>query len=158
MSALELRAEAPSSPASLALLDAYVALVRARLAAAGVEPGERFHAPGDVFEGPCAAWVVAYADGRAVGCGGLCSPASGVGEVKRLFVVADARGHGYGRALLRELERRAAGFGLRTMRMVTAELLDEARALYEADGYAIVRRIELVDGPVELELEKALHS
>ena len=154
MSELELRAEPAGSAASRALVDAYVALVVERLAAAGVEPGERFYASHESFD----AWVVAYDDGRAVGCGGLCSPAPGVGEVKRLFVVAGARGRGLGRVLLRELERRAAEHGLHTMRMVTAELLDEARALYEADGYVVVERIELLDGPVELELEKPLHS
>lgn len=44
------------------------------------------------------------------------------------------------------------------MRMVTADPLDEARALYEADGYALVKRIAPPGGPVELEFEKALHS
>ena len=158
MSALELRAEPASSPASRALVDAYAGLVHARLAAAGVEPGERFYARQDVFDGPGAAWLVAYEDGTPVGCGGLCSPAPGVGEVKRLFVAGDARGRGYGRALLRELERLAADGGTHTLRMVTAELLGEALALYEAEGYVVDARIPLPGGPVELELSKALHS
>jgi GNAT superfamily N-acetyltransferase len=155
---LRLRAEPPASAASRGLLDAYAALMHARLAAVGVEPGERFYASQDVFEGPRAAWLVAYEDGRPVGCGGLCSPAPGVGEVKRLFVAADARGRGYGRTLLRELERLALAHGLHTMRMVTAELLDEARGLYETDGYVLVKRVALPGGPVELEFEKPLHS
>jgi GNAT superfamily N-acetyltransferase len=154
VSALQLREEDVASPASRALLDAYGALVHARLAAAGVEPGPRFYAPDDAFD----AWLVAYAGGRPVGCGGLCSPAPHTGEIKRLFVAREARGRGYGRALLRELERRAVGAGLHTMRMLTAELLDEARALYEAEGYAVLRRVELPGGPVELELSKRLHS
>jgi GNAT superfamily N-acetyltransferase len=158
VSTLELRAELPSSPASRALLHEYAALVHERLAAAGVEPGERFYAAQDVFDGPGAAWLVAYEDGRAVGCGGLCSPAPGIGEVKRLFVVGDARGRGYGRVLLRELERRAAARGRHTLRRVPAELLGDARALYETEGYVVGARIPLPDGPVELELSKALHS
>jgi len=158
MSALELRAEPAASPASRALLDAYVALVHARLADRGVAPGARFFEAEDAFGGPDAAWIVAYEDGRPVGCGGLCSPAPGVGEVKRLFVVGAARGRGYGRLLLRELERRAAARGHRRMRLLTAEGLDEATALYEAEGYVVTRRVALAGGPVELELEKALHS
>ncbi len=159
MSALELRAESPGSPASRALLDAYVAFVRSRLAErAAVEPGPRFHLPEDAFDGPGAAWLVAYADGRAVGCGGLCSPEPGVGEVKRLFVAGDARGRGYGRALLHELERRAVAAGHRSMRLLTAEPLGEASALYAAEGYVVVERVVVPGGPVELELEKALHS
>lgn len=156
MSALELRAETAGSPASRALLDEYVALVRARLAALGVEPGPRFFQTEEVFTGPGTAWLVAYEDGRPVGCGGLCSPEPGVGEVKRLFVAGAARGRGYGRLLLRELERRAAAAGHRSMRLLTAEGLGEARALYEAEGYVVVERVALPDGPVELELCKAL--
>jgi GNAT superfamily N-acetyltransferase len=158
VSALELRAEPLCSPASRALLDKYAALVHARLAAAGVAPGERFYASEDVFDGPGAAWLVAYEDGRPVGCGGLCSPAPGVAEIKGLYVAGAARGRGYGRALLRELQRLAADGGAHTLRMVTAELLDEALALYAAEGYVVDARIPLPGGPVEVELSKALHS
>jgi GNAT superfamily N-acetyltransferase len=158
MSALELRAEPAGSAASRALLDGYVALVRARLAATGVEPGERFHVTEDVFEEPGAAWVVAYEDGRPVGCGGLCSPAPGVGEIKRLFVTGAARGRGYGRILLRELERIAAARGYGRMRLLTVEVLGEAGALYASEGYAVVERVALPGGPVEVGFEKVLHS
>lgn len=156
MSALELRCEPTESAASRALLGAYVALVHERLAARGVQPGERFFAGEDVFEGPDAAWLVAYEDGRPVGCGAVCTPAPGIGEIKRLYVVDDARGRGYGRLLLRELERRAAAFGHGRMRLLTAEALAEASGLYEAEGYVLVARVAVVDGPVELEFEKEL--
>jgi GNAT superfamily N-acetyltransferase len=158
VSALEIRAEAASSPVSRALADEYVALVHARLAEHGLAPGERFFVTPEVFDGPGAAWLVAYEGARPVGCGGLCAPRPGVGEVKRLFVVAAARGRGYGRTLLRELERRAIASGHRRMRLLTAEVLGEGRALYEAEGYALVERVALPGGPVELGFTKALHS
>jgi GNAT superfamily N-acetyltransferase len=158
VSTLELRAEPAGSPASRALLDDYVALVHARLGAVGVEPGPRFFVTEDVFAGSGAAWLVAYEDGRPVGCGGLCSPEPGVGEVKRLFVMRGARGRGYGRLLLRELERRATAAGHRSMRLLTAEVLGEASALYEAEGYVVVERVAVPGGPVELGLCKVLHS
>jgi GNAT superfamily N-acetyltransferase len=158
VSALELRSESAGGPASTKLLGEYVAFVYARLAAAGVEPGPRFFQTEDVFGEPGATWLVAYEDGQPVGCGGLCSPQPGVGEVKRLFVAGAARGRGYGRALLRELERRAAAAGHRSIRLLTAEALGEAGALYEAEGYVVVKRVRVPGGPVELEFEKALHS
>ena len=37
-----------------------------------------------------------------------------------------------------ELERRAAAAGQRRVRLITTEVLREARALYEAEGYAVV--------------------
>jgi GNAT superfamily N-acetyltransferase len=156
VSALELRAEPAGGAASRALLDEYVALVHERLGAMGVEPGPRFFVTEDVFERAGAAWLVAYEDGRPVGCGGLCSPEPGVGEIKRLFVAGAARGRGYGRLLLRELERRALAAGHRRMRLLTAEVLGEASALYEAEGYAVVERVAVPDGPVELEYGKRL--
>jgi len=156
VSALELRAESAGGPASRALLEEYVAFVHERLAAAGVEPGPRFFVTEDVFDRPGATWLVAYEDGRPVGCGGLWSPAPGAGEIKRLFVAGAARGRGYGRALLRDLERRAAAAGLREIRLLTAEALGEASALYEAEGYVLVERVTVPDGPVELEFSKLL--
>ena len=158
MSALELRTEPAGTPVSRALLHDYVALVRARLAAVGVEPGERFYVTEDVFGEPGSDWVVAYEDGRPVGCGGLSSPEPGVGEIKRLYVTGGARGRGYGRTLLRELERRATAHGYRRMRLLTAEVLAEAGALYEAEGYVVVERVALPGGPVEVGFEKVLHS
>lgn len=151
---LDLRDEPPDGAASRALLEAYDAFVHARLAADGVAPGERFYVSAQTFD----AWLVAYADGRPVGCGGLCVSGPGVGEVKRLYVAGAARGRGYGRLLLRALEARAAALGVRRLRMLTAEALGEAGALYAAEGYAVLRRVPLPGGPVELELEKALHS
>ena len=55
-----------------------------------------------------------------------------------MFVTARARGRGHARALLAELERRAAAAGQRRLRLITTEVLGEARALYEAAGYAVV--------------------
>jgi len=73
-----------------------------------------------------------------------------------MFVTADARRRGHARRLLRELERRAAAHGHRSVRLLTTEVLHEAMALYEADGYRLVGRIEHARGPVEIWLEKAL--
>src|SRR3954453_13910842 len=43
-------------------------------------------------------------DGRAVGCGGIARFDDERGEMKRMDVVPEARGHGLGRRLLEELE------------------------------------------------------
>jgi GNAT superfamily N-acetyltransferase len=156
---VDLRDEPADSPASRALVAEYSALVRERLAAEGVQPGARFFVDEAELAGPGAAWVVLYADERPVGCGGLrAGRASREAEIKRLFVTGAARGRGYGRMLLHELERRAAADGRPRMRLVTAAVLTEARALYEAEGYVVVGRVALPGCPCELELEKALHS
>jgi GNAT superfamily N-acetyltransferase len=151
---LELRAEPSDGPSSRALWDEYMALVASRLP--GFEPTEEIFATPEAFTGPGTAWLVGYDGGVAVCCGGLRPlMEDGVAEIKRMFVSGAARGRGHGRALLAELERRAATGGCRRVRLFTTEVLVEARALYESTGYTVVGAV--ADGErTDLWLEKAL--
>lgn len=153
---IELRDEAADSAASRALFGEYMALVRERSGIADFAPVERIFASEDAFGGAGAAWLVAYRDGEAVGCGGLRALAPGVGEIKRMFVTAAARRGGVGRRLLHALEARAAGAGHAHVRLLATPMLREAFALYEAEGYAEIARDDHGEGPVEIWLEKAL--
>jgi len=134
-----------------------MALVRERLGP-GFVPSERIFAGDDAFGAPGAAWIVAYDEERPVGCGGLRPLEPGVAEIKRMFVTAGARGRGYGRLLLRELERRARAGGNGRVRLLSTEVLGEALALYEAEGYEVVRHVGRPGHPVEIWLEKGLYS
>ena len=151
---LTLREEPPDGPASRALWEEYMALVAARLP--GFAPTETIFATPEAFRGPGTAWLVGYDEGSAVCCGGLRPlAADGVAEIKRMFVSDRARGRGHGRALLRELERRAAASGRRRVRLFTTEVLVEARALYASAGYEVVGTVP--DGArTDLWLEKRL--
>jgi len=153
---IELRDEAADSPASRALFEQYMALVRERSGIEDFAPAERIFATEDAFAAGDAAWIVAYRDGAPVGCGGVRTLASGIGEVKRMFVAAPVRGSGLGRRLLRALEARAAAVGHTRLRLLTTPMLSEACALYAAEGYAEIEREQPGDGPVEIWLEKAL--
>ena len=132
-----LRTEPPDGPASRALWTEYQALLAARLDAPVADPEHIFASPGS-FSGPGSAWLVAYEDGGPVACGGLRRIDDETGEIKRMFVTARARGRGHARALLAELERLAAAAGQRRLRLITTDVLREARGLYEAAGYAVV--------------------
>ena len=153
---LELRAAPADGAESRALWDEYMALVRGRLP--GFEPTETIFATPGAFTGPRTAWLVGYEDGRAVCCGGLRPlDEAGVAEIKRMFVSATARGHGYGRSLLAELERLAADAGATRVRVFTTEVLAEARALYASAGYRVVGTLR--DGDrTDIWLEKPLPS
>ena len=153
---IELRDEPADGPAARALFERYIALVRERLHDEDFVPPERIFAREDAFAGAGGAWLVAYLDGEPVGCGGLRTLAPGVGEIKRMFVDARARGKGLGRRLLRALEARARAAGHERVRLLTTPALAEACALYAAEGYAEVERVERDGGPVEIWLEKAL--
>jgi GNAT superfamily N-acetyltransferase len=154
---IELRDEAADGPASRALFREYMALVRERSGIEDFAPVERIFATEDAFGAPDAAWLVAYADGTPVGCGGLRTLAPGVGEIKRMFVTASARGGGIGRRLLHALEERAARARHTHVRLLTTPMLREGMALYEAEGYSEIERVDHGGGaPVEVWMEKAL--
>jgi putative acetyltransferase len=79
--------------------------------------------------------LVARVDGRAVGCVGFALGEAGQAEIKRLFVRPAARGRGIGRALMAQLERRAAEEGVRLLQLETGVKQPEALALYRSLGY-----------------------
>jgi ribosomal protein S18 acetylase RimI-like enzyme len=58
-----------------------------------------------------------------------------LGEVKRLYVTPDARRCGIARALIREVEARAATRGLAALVLETGTAQPEAMALYESLGF-----------------------
>lgn len=79
-------------------------------------------------------FFVARIDGRAVGCGALLA-APPDGEIKRMFVAAEARGWGLGAALLATIEAAARSSGLTRLRLETGPRNAAALALYSAEGY-----------------------
>jgi GNAT superfamily N-acetyltransferase len=151
---LELRDEPASGPAARALFNEYLALVRDRLGP-GFVPEEAIFATDRVFEEERASFVVLYARGRPVGCGGVRSLGPELAEIKRMFVTPDARLKGHGRLLLEELERRAAAAGAQRVRLLTTEALTEARSLYESAGYTLVGSQEIA-GRRDMWLERSL--
>ncbi|GAB3379066.1 GNAT family N-acetyltransferase [Amycolatopsis echigonensis] len=56
-------------------------------------------------------------------------------EVKRMYVVESARGRGFARAMLAELERTAVAAGRRRVVLETGTEQPEAIALYRSSGY-----------------------
>ncbi|TNC20309.1 GNAT family N-acetyltransferase [Amycolatopsis alkalitolerans] len=99
-----------------------------------VDPAE-FALPQGIF-------LVGYLDGVPVACGGWRAhetPRPGDAEIKRMYVVESARGKGFARAVLAELERTAREAGHRRAVLETGMKQPEALALYESSGYVGIR-------------------
>jgi GNAT superfamily N-acetyltransferase len=79
-------------------------------------------------------WI-AVAGHAVVGCVALKSLQDDVGEVKRMFVDAEWRGRGVGRALLERLIQSARALGYREIRLGTLPEMTEAQALYQSVGF-----------------------
>jgi GNAT superfamily N-acetyltransferase len=147
---IELRHEPPDGPAARTLWAEYIALVRDRL-------GQDFEPTEEIFasERDFRTWLVLYAHGEAVGCGGVRELEPGIAEIKRMFVTAGARRRGHGRRLLHELEAAALAAGQDRVRLYTTDVLVEARELYASAGYRLLSSHREGDR-VDHWLEKAL--
>ena len=91
---------------------------------------------GAMFEPPDGVFVVLRDDdGHAIGCGGIARYDETRGELKRMYVVPEARGRGLGRRLLVELEQHARELGYAGVVLETGDLQSEALGLYTSAGY-----------------------
>lgn len=81
------------------------------------------------------AFLVAHADGEAIGCGAVRELEPGVGEIKRMFVQPAWRRRGVARQLLAALEAEARKLGYVALRLETALGQPEAICLYRSAGY-----------------------
>ncbi|HEX8789518.1 MAG TPA: GNAT family N-acetyltransferase [Polyangiaceae bacterium] len=119
-----------SHPDARSLLGQFYAEIRARFGfnlsrQASIEdmdpPGGRF--------------IVAYEGDRPVACGGFRKWEEGVCEIKRMFVAAEARRHGHGRALLAAIEQAARDAGFKRSVLDTLNAHVDATRFYDETGY-----------------------
>lgn len=80
-------------------------------------------------------FLLALADGEAVGCGGLRQIDDDVCEIKRMF--AKYRGQGIGRELLHALENHAREFGYKEIWLETRKVNENAVNFYLGQGYQV---------------------
>ena len=88
---------------------------------------------------PGGGFLVLLEDGRPVAGGGVKRLDERACEIKRMYVVPEARGRGLGRALLKALEALARDLGYTVARLDTGAKQPGAQLLYERSGYASVR-------------------
>jgi GNAT superfamily N-acetyltransferase len=87
---------------------------------------------------PHGGFVVLTEDGRPVAGGGVKRLDDRTCEIKRMYVVPDARGRGVGRELLAALESLARELGYAVARLDTGAKQPGARRMYERAGYVAV--------------------
>lgn len=79
--------------------------------------------------------MVAYMDGKAVGCGAWKKKDDQTAEIKRIFVSKDFRRQGVASALIEALERDVAAHGYTRAILETARTTDDSAALYHKLGF-----------------------
>jgi GNAT superfamily N-acetyltransferase len=88
-----------------------------------------------MFEPPNGIFWVAREDDRPVACGGIARFDDTRAELKRMYVLPEARGRGFGRAILVALEGEARRLGYEAIVLETGELQVPAVELYVSAGY-----------------------
>lgn len=88
-----------------------------------------------MFVEPDGVFLVVRDDDRAVACGGIARFDETRGELKRMYVLPDARGRGLGRRVLVELEAEARRLGYGSLVLETGDRQEAALGLYESSGY-----------------------
>jgi GNAT superfamily N-acetyltransferase len=118
-------ARRPASDLLEALHDEYHAAAgRTLIGGPSAEPSD--------FAPPTGTFLLAYDHDQPVACGGLKTVGPGVAEIKRMYVVPEARRQGVGRALLAALEDQARLMGFTSVRL---DCEQHNWPLYRAAGY-----------------------
>jgi GNAT superfamily N-acetyltransferase len=114
-----------------------IAALNAELTEMFPEPGATHFSLGEaqVVAGG-GAFLVAFLDNAAVGCGAVRRLDETTAEIKRMYVDPSLRGRGIGRALVEALEHEARLAGVTTVVLETGTRLASAIKLYETMGYA----------------------
>lgn len=114
-----------------------IAALNVELESTFPEPGAtHFSLIGEQVEDGNGAFLVAYLDTVAVGCGAVRRLDAVTAELKRMYVDPSVRGRGIGRTLVEALEREARLLGVRKVVLETGTRLARAMKMYETMGYA----------------------
>jgi DNA-binding MarR family transcriptional regulator/GNAT superfamily N-acetyltransferase len=127
----------PAHPHAQHCLHAYFSELDRRFET-GFDPTVSIPADDDELRPPAGLFMVASLRGEPVGSGALKFHGDEPAEIKRMWVAESARGLGFGRRLLTELEARAVIHGARAIRLETNKTLTEAISLYRSEGYVEV--------------------
>jgi GNAT superfamily N-acetyltransferase len=132
---LDVQRVAGTEPLALGLVAAMFAEV-GEMYEPGLPKGPTAHP--EELSPPHGGFVVLTEDGRPVAGGGVKRLDDRTCEIKRMYVVPDARGRGVGRELLAALESLARELGYAVARLDTGAKQPGARRMYERAGYVAV--------------------
>ena len=128
----EIRRSALTSPDAIQLIDA----LNLELTGTFPEPSARHFSLSDAQLAPGhGAFVIAYLDGLAVGCGAMRRLDEATAELKRMYVRPFARGRGIGRTLVEVLEYEARLLPVSRVVLETGNRLLPAIKMYQSMGY-----------------------
>jgi len=154
MDTVEIRSEDISSSVAASLILA----LNTELEALYPEAGSlHFRLDADEVQEGRGAFLVAYINGQPVGCGAVRHLGGLRAEVKRMYVVPEARCQKIGKGILDALEREARRLGVEEMVLETGVRQPHALSLYETAGFVRVPLFgEYIGKPLSVCMAKTL--
>jgi putative acetyltransferase len=144
--------DSPDARRLVAALDAHLA--------SRYSPDQMFgpHLKAEMVAPGVGTFVIARAEGLAIGCGALRRrDATTTVEVKRMYVEPSMRGRGVAREILEHLETTARAMGAQRLVLETGINQDEAISLYESTGFMLIDCFDEYAGtPTSVCFEKLL--
>jgi DNA-binding MarR family transcriptional regulator/GNAT superfamily N-acetyltransferase len=134
---VDIRSVDPEHPDARYCLAEYVAELNRR-STRGFDPAVGATALPHEVRPPAGHFFVAYLHGEPIGCGAVKHHDDAPAEIKRMWIVPQARGLGLGRRLLKTLEACARENGARVAHIETGGVLTEALTLYRSTGWVEV--------------------
>jgi putative acetyltransferase len=99
----------------------------------------------------CDIYLIAFLDGKPVGCGALRKFDETTAEVRRVYVLKEARRAGIGHAILAQLETGARRLGYTMLVLETGNRQHPAMSLYESYGFTRIPAFgQYVNDPVSV--------
>jgi GNAT superfamily N-acetyltransferase len=136
----------------------FILALNAELEGLYPEPGANHFRldPDEVAEGR-GAFFLAYVDGQPAGCGAVRKMDADTGEIKRMYVLPEARNRGVGRAIVAALEAEGRRLEVRRLVLETGERQPDAIALYSRTGFQQIPLFgEYIGSPLSVCMEKSL--
>jgi GNAT superfamily N-acetyltransferase len=131
--ALAFRPCRSDEPPARELLGELIDLLNAQYPGRVMRPGS-VTTPDEMIP-PHGVFLVGYEDGRPIAIGGVRRLEDSIAEIKRMYVVPEARSRGAGRALLAALEDAARELGYERVRLDSGPAQQHSRVLFAATGY-----------------------
>ena len=124
--------DSPDARRLVAALDAHLA--------SRYSPDQMFgpHLKAEMVAPGVGTFVIARAEGLAIGCGALRRRDATTVEVKRMYVEPSMRGRGVAREILEHLETTARAMSAQRLVLETGIFQDEAIGLYESAGFRLI--------------------
>ena len=82
--------------------------------------------------------IVAYENGKPLGCGAIKEYAPNIMEIKRMYTALESRGRGIASKILTELENWANELSYEKCILETGKKQPEAIGLYKKNGYKLI--------------------